>query len=128
MKRFQRVVAGLAFAGASASLAAVELPFEQKTFDQLRASDKPVVVHVYAVWCGICKVQTSILTPLLGEPEFASLTVLKADFDQEKPLLGALGVSDRSTFVAFKGAKEVGRSVGDMDKESIAKLLRKALP
>ena len=128
MKRLQRLVAGLVLAGASAALGAVELPFEQKTFDELRASDKPVVVHVYAVWCGTCKVQARILTPLLGEPEFASLTVLKADFDKEKALLGALSVSDRSTFVAFRGAKEVGRSVGDMNRESIANLLRKTLP
>lgn len=64
---------------------------------------------------------------LLAEPEFAPLTLLNADFDKEKALVEALGVSNRSTFVAFKGATEVGRSVADMNKESIAALLRRAL-
>ena len=50
-----------------------------------------------------------------------------ADFDKEKGLIEALGVSDRSTFVAFKGMTEVGRSVADMNKESIASLLRRTL-
>ena len=67
------------------------------------------------------------VTPLLAQPEFASLTLLKADFDKEKQLIKALGVSDRSTFVAFKGDKEVDRSVADMNKDSIAALLRKTL-
>ena len=65
--------------------------------------------------------------PMLAEPEFAPLTLLKADFDKEKGLIEALGVSDRSTFVAFKGMTEVGRSVGDMNKETIARLLRTTL-
>jgi thiol-disulfide isomerase/thioredoxin len=126
MKPFQTLLAALAISAASAAVAG-EVPFDQKTFDELRNSGKPSVIHVYATWCGTCKVQTGIVTPLLAEPEFASLTLLKADFDKEKTLLQSLGVSDRSTFVAFNGAKEVGRSVADMDRNSIANLLRKAL-
>ena len=126
MKPFQTLLAALAISAASAAVAG-EVPFDQKTFDELRNSGKPSVIHVYATWCGTCKVQTGIVTPLLAEPEFASLTLLKADFDKEKTLLQSLGVSDRSTFVAFSGAKEVGRSVADMDRDSIANLLRKAL-
>jgi thiol-disulfide isomerase/thioredoxin len=127
MRSFRVWVGGVVLMAASAVAMAAEVPFDQKTFDALRNSGKPYVVHVYATWCGTCKVQAGIVTPLLAEPEFASLTLLKADFDKEKALIQALGVSDRSTFVAFKGAKEVGRSVADMNKESIAGLLRKTL-
>jgi thiol-disulfide isomerase/thioredoxin len=112
---------------AGATALAAELPFDQKTFDELRNSGKPSVIHVYATWCGTCKVQAGIVTPLLAEPEFASLTLLRADFDKEKALIQSLDVSDRSTFVAFKGTTEVGRSVADMDRNSIANLLRKTL-
>jgi thiol-disulfide isomerase/thioredoxin len=122
-----RLVAGLLFAVAGAMAGAAERPFDQKTFDDLRASGRPVVLHVYAVWCGTCKVQASIVTPLLSQPEFASLTVLRADFDQEKALLRAFGIADRSTFLAFRHGKEVARSVADMNKENIANLMRKAL-
>ena len=126
MKPFRSLLVGLTIFAAGAAMAG-EAPFDQKTFDELRNSGKPSVIHVYATWCGTCKVQTGIVTPLLAEPEFASLTLLKADFDKEKALLQSLNVSDRSTFVAFSGTKEVGRSVADMDKDSIANLLRKTL-
>ncbi len=127
MKRFRKFLAGVILTAASAAAMAAEVPFDQKTFDELRRSGKPSVIHVYATWCGTCKVQSGIVKPLLAEPEFSALTLLRADFDKEKALIKALGVSDRSTFVAFKGATEVGRSVADMNKESIAGLLRKTL-
>ncbi len=127
MKQVRALLASFALAAASTVVPAAESPFDQKAFEELRNTGKPSVIHVYATWCGTCKVQAGIVTPLLTEPEFASLTLLKADFDKEKTLLQALGVSDRSTFVAFKGSTEVGRSVGDMNKESIAGLMRKTL-
>ena len=127
MKLFQAILVNVMLAAASAVAMAAEVPFDQKTFDELRKAGKPSVIHVYATWCGTCKVQSGIVTPLLAQPEFASLTLLKADFDKEKKLIQALGVSDRSTFVAFKGEKEVGRSVADMNRESIADLFRVTL-
>jgi len=127
MKRFQRALLGLALLFSTATANAGEVPFQQKLFDDLRAAGKPVAVHIYAVWCGICKVQTRLLAPMLEDPRFRDLTLLKADFDKERSLLEQLQVADRSTFVVFKAGKEVGRSTGDMDKGSIAALLRKAL-
>ena len=127
MKLLHRLLLGVVLSAACVVVHAGEMPFSQKLFDDLRAAGKPVVVHVYAVWCGTCKVQSSVLVPLLARPEFSGLTLLKADFDQEKPLLKALNIPDRSTFVAFKGSAEVGRSTADMNKDSIASLLRKAL-
>ena len=127
MKPLHAFLAGVILAAAGAVTSAAEVPFDQETFDELRRTGKPSVIHVYATWCGTCKVQSGIVTPLLASPEFSSLTLLKADFDKEKELIRTLGVSDRSTFVAFRGATEVGRSVADMNEESIAGLFRKAL-
>ena len=127
MKPFRRLFLALILTGASALSAAAEIPFDQKTFDELRGAGKPLVVHVHAVWCGTCKVQSQILAPMLASDEFKSLTLLKVDFDKEKPLLRDLKVDDRSTLIAFQGDKEVARSVADMNKDSIAGLLRKAL-
>ena len=127
MKRLYRGLFGLAMLLSATAANAGEVPFEQKLFDDLRAAGKPVAVHIYAVWCGICKVQTRLVAPMLEDPRFKNLVLLKADFDKERALLDQLQVADRSTFVVFKGGKEVGRSTGDMDKGSIAALFRKAL-
>ena len=127
MKRVSRVLFGLFLLLSGALANAGEVPFSQKLFDDLRAAGKPVAVHVYAVWCGICKVQSRLVSPMLEDPRFKGLTLLKADFDKELDLLKRLEIVDRSTFVVFKGTAEVGRSTGDMDKSSIAALFRKAL-
>lgn len=127
MKLFYSVLFGVVLAAISAVVSAGEMPFNQKVFDELRAAGKPVVVHVHAQWCGTCKVQARVVTPLLSDPEFKDLTLLRADFDKEKALLKTLKVANRSTFVAFKGNTEVGRSTGETNKERIAALLRKAL-
>jgi thiol-disulfide isomerase/thioredoxin len=127
VKPFRVILASIILTATGAVTMAAEVPFSQATFDDLRKAGKPSVVHVYATWCGTCKVQSAIVTSLLAQPEFSSLTLLKVDFDKEKELIQALGVSDRSTFVAFKGATEVGRSVADMNRESIAGLFRRAL-
>jgi thioredoxin 1 len=127
MKSFRRLFCVLLLVLPGAAAAAEEKPFDQRTFDELRGAGKPVVVHVFAVWCGTCKVQSQLLAPMLATDEFKPLTLLKADFDKEQGLLRNLNVDDRSTLIAFKGGKEVARTVADMNKESIAGLLRKAL-
>ena len=55
------------------------------------------------------------------------VTLFSADFDTEAALKKQLRVSQQSTFVVFKGGKEVGRSTGDTSKASIAALFAKAL-
>ena len=127
MKLFSSVLFGAVLAIANAVASAGEMPFSKKAFDDLRAAGKPVVVHISAQWCGTCKVQARIVTPLLSAPEFKDLTLLQADFDKEKALLKALKVANQSTFVAFKGSMEVGRSTGVTKKDDIAALLRKAI-
>lgn len=101
-------------------------PYDKATFDGLRAAGKPVVIHVYADWCPTCKQQTPIVSELVKGAPFKDYTVLKVDFDTRKDVVKALGVGSQSTLIVYRGKKEVARSVGDTDKDSIAAALRKA--
>lgn len=127
MKFLSRIFFGILFMAIGIGASAAEMPFSQKTFDELRAAGKPVAVHIHATWCDVCKKQAAIASELMAEPRFKNLTLLRADFDSEKGLMQSLNVAHRSSFVVFKGATEVGRSVGDTGKDSIAALLSKAL-
>jgi thioredoxin 1 len=49
------------------------------------------------------------------------------DFDANKPTLKKFKVTMQSTLVAFKGAKEVGRSVGDTSQEGLEGLIKKSV-
>jgi thioredoxin 1 len=112
---------------ASAFAAAGQLPFNQAAFDKAVATGQPVIVHVQASWCPTCKVQRPIVESLLREPKMKRVTLFSADFDTEAALKKQLRVAQQSTFVVFKGGKEVGRSTGETSKDAIAALFDKAL-
>ena len=117
--------AGLALA-AMAALAG-EVPFNKAAFDAALAKGTPVIVDFAASWCPTCKAQKPIVQGLLAEPKLKPVTLFLADFDTEVALKKQLGVTQQSTFVVFKGGKEVGRSTGQTQKDVISELFHKAL-
>ncbi|MEO9191013.1 MAG: thioredoxin domain-containing protein [Acetobacteraceae bacterium] len=117
--------AGLAMFAALAVSA--ELPFNQAQFDAARNSGKPVAVVFHADWCPTCRAQAPVLKQLLQTPQFQPLTLYVADFDTEKALKKSLAVTQQSTIVVFKGGKEIARSTGDTQQDSLAALLRRSI-
>jgi thiol-disulfide isomerase/thioredoxin len=111
--------AAVAFAG--------ELPYEKAAFEKAVADGKPVIVDFFADWCPTCKAQKPHVQSLMGNPKMKDVTLFIANYDTEKDLKKALRVSQQSTFVVFKGGKEVGRSTGQTAKEDLAALFGKAL-
>lgn len=101
-------------------------PYTQKRFDELAAQGKPALVAVHADWCPTCKAQKPILGQLMGKADYKDVTELVVDFDAQKPIVQQYKVSMQSTLIAFKGGKEVGRSVGDTTKAGIENLVKKA--
>jgi thioredoxin 1 len=116
----------IALALAVTAHAAETKPFDQATFQALQAAGKPILIDVYADWCPTCKAQEPIVSELLTRPKFAGYTRLKVNFDTQKDVRRIFGVSQQSTFIVFRGGKELGRSTGDTRRESIASLLGKA--
>ncbi len=110
-----------------AALAAEPRKYSQAAFDQLAREGKPVVVDVSATWCPTCKAQKPIIDALLRQPAYQGVTLLAVDFDADKPVLRQFKVSAQSTLMAFKGGKEVARSVGDTTPEGIEGLFKQAL-
>lgn len=102
-------------------------PFNQKDFDALTASGKPVVLDISATWCPTCKQQKPIIERLMKQPAYKDVTLLTIDFDDNKPTLKKFKVTMQSTLVAFKGAQEVGRSVGDTTPEGLEGLIKKSV-
>lgn len=127
MNLLSRIFASLVFTVLSVAAQAGEMPFDQKAFDDLRAAGKPLALHIYSSWCMTCRRQASIVSPILEQPEFKDLTLMRADHKTERALLQRFNIPGKSTFVAFKGMNEVARSTGDTNGDNIAALLRKAL-
>lgn len=109
-----------AFAGSSA-------PYTPEAFKAAQAAGKPILVEVHADWCPTCKAQEAVLDVLKADPKFDKLVTFRVNFDQQKQVLREFGAQAQSTLIVFKGASEVGRSVGDTRRASIESLVGKSL-
>ncbi|MDH4440198.1 MAG: thioredoxin family protein [Rhizobium sp.] len=107
---------------------AIEIkPFEADTFEAAKSAGKPVVVDVTASWCSTCKAQQRIIGDLAKKPEFADVLVLQVDVDTQKDAMRSLGAQNRSTLIAFNGANETKRTVGDTNPQSVEALFATTL-
>lgn len=111
----------------SVSMAGDIKPFSQVEFDKLTHEGQPVVLDISATWCPTCKAQKSILDGLMKQTAYKDVTLMTIDFDSAKPTLKKFKVTMQSTLVAFKGDKEVGRSVGDTTPAGIEGLVKKTV-
>lgn len=121
-----RTAAVFLFAWLAASAAAGEIrPYNPAQFDQLTHAGKPVLVAVHASWCPTCRAQRPIIEALMAEPAQRDVTTLVIDFDAGKAWLPRFKVGVQSTLIAYRGTREVGRSIGDTTRAGIAKLIAK---
>ncbi len=111
--------------GAFVAQAAEQMPYSPAAMKAAQDAGRPVIVDVTATWCSTCAAQKPLVAAILREPKFKTLVLLHVDFDKQKQALHTFNVRSQSTFVAFKGKEEVGRSTGDTDKASIEKLFDK---
>ena len=112
---------------ASLAMAGDIKPFSQQEFNQLTKAGKPVVLDISAPWCPTCKEQKPIIDGLMKRPAYKDVTLMTIDFDSAKPTLKKFKVTMQSTLVAFKGEKEVGRSIGDTTPVGLERLVKKTV-
>ena len=126
--KFTKTAALLALSSLMSLAMAGEIkPFNQKDFDKLTHDGKAVVLDISATWCPTCKEQKPIIDGLMKQPAYKDVTLMTLDFDTAKPTLKKFKVTMQSTLVAFKGDKEVGRSVGDTTPEGLEGLIKKTV-
>jgi thioredoxin 1 len=101
--------------------------FEPMAFAEAQKAGKPILLAIHASWCPTCKAQAPILSELRADPKFRDLVYSVIDFDSQKDVVNRFGVRMQSTLIAFKGEKEVGRSVGDTQRASIFALAEKSM-
>ncbi len=109
----------------------VDLPWlvdaKTKDFDDLiRKSSLPVLVDLWAPWCGPCKAVAPALKKISAE-RAGKLRIVKVNVDEEPSVSAKLGVKGIPTMVLYNKGKEVARQVGALPEKKITQWVDSSL-
>ena len=100
------------------------------TFEQMvveESKSRPVVVDLWAEWCGPCKSLGPILEKVAGE-RGGQFLLAKLDVDTNPSTAQAFGVQSIPTVVAFKDGQPVNGFVGAYPEEAVNEFVDSILP
>jgi thioredoxin 1 len=83
----------------------------QNILEQIEANPRPLVVDVWAPWCGPCRAMGPVLEKLAVEYE-GRVDVLKVNADEHPALVQKWNVRGIPTLLLFKDGQEKGRLLG----------------
>jgi thioredoxin 1 len=81
-------------------------------------SSTPVIVDVYATWCGPCQMMEPIITGLEKELQ-GDYKFVKVNVDESRDLAVQFGVTSIPTFVFIKDGKIKGKETGYINKDDL---------
>lgn len=90
-------------------------------------SSLPVLVDLWAPWCGPCRMVAPALAQISTE-RAGSLRVVKVNVDEAPEVSARLGVQGIPTMVLFVAGAEAGRQVGALPADRIRAWIDATLP
>lgn len=90
-----------------------------QTFEQeVKQSKLPVVVDMYATWCGPCKMMAPVFEELSKELE-QTHKLVKVNIDEERDIAIQYNVSSIPTFLFIKDGQLVAKESGYIGKDAL---------
>ena len=102
----------------------MEVKITTENIEQYRTGDLPLVVDLWATWCGPCKMLGPTIEEIAGELD-GKIAVGKVDVDENRELAIKYGVMSIPTVIYFKNGEEAARLIGVQSKEKLIETANK---
>ena len=93
---------------------------------EVESSPLPVLLDMWAAWCGPCRLLAPVVDELAGELA-GRVKVGKLNVDENPSIAGRFGVQSIPTLLVLKGGREVDRIVGVVPKADLARRVERAI-
>ena len=103
----------------------MEYKFTKENFQEEGLDAKqPVLVDMFATWCGPCKMMSPVIEELAEEYE-GQVKVGKVDIDADSELAAQYGIMSVPTFLVFKDGQISDKIIGAVPKEILKEAIDK---
>ena len=104
----------------------MEYTFTSDNFEEeVLKSDVPVLVDMFATWCGPCKMMAPVVAQLAEEYE-GTVKVGKLDIDQNVDIVAQYKIMSVPTFLVIKDGEVVKKLIGAVSKEVLVEAIGQA--
>ena len=93
--------------------------------EEVLKSDVPVLVDMFATWCGPCKMMAPVVAQLAEEYE-GTVKVGKPDIDQNVDIVAQYKIMSVPTFLVIKDGEVKAKLIGAVSKEELVDAIDQA--
>lgn len=93
----------------------MEVQITNENFETYRHGELPLVVDLWATWCGPCRMVAPIISELAQEYD-GKVVIGKCDVEDNDDVASEFGVRNIPTILFFKGGQLVDKFVGAATK------------
>ncbi|MBR5440828.1 MAG: thioredoxin [Prevotella sp.] len=104
----------------------MEVKITSENFESYRNGELPLVVDMWAPWCGPCRMLGPVISEL-AEDYDGKIVVGKCDVDENDEVAMKYGIRNIPTILFFKGGELVDKFVGAAAKSTLDEKFRALL-